>query len=151
MSKGAETPSAYFLRANGLMMACRTRDRPFHQVDAVGNGREDRIQALADRFGACPQVDDELELPRRPVVWRDRMAVGTNLRDSARISSPKPASCDRTPPRWPPGHDPAWPAWCPVVTTRQHLLIVHQPNQGRLNLILLVGDHLMTGSHSEVR
>src|SRR5687767_1007788 len=31
------------------------------------------------------------ELPRIPAIWRDRIAVGTNLSDTARISSPKPS------------------------------------------------------------
>ena len=30
--------------------------------------------------------------PRMPAVWRERIAVGTNLREAVRISSPKPGS-----------------------------------------------------------
>ena len=58
-NRGAGKPAqCLFFGRNGLMIPVAPEIGPFHQVDGR-NGGEDRIQALADRFGLARQVDDE--------------------------------------------------------------------------------------------
>ena len=57
---------------------------------SCGIAGEHRQQAIADVV-RLPGRLTMSELPRMPAICRDRIAVGTKLSDTARISSPKPS------------------------------------------------------------